>query len=407
MADVSASVLITDGDERAALACVRALGRSGHRCFVLAPARRSLAGASRFCEAGSVCPDPSDDRMGFVECVEERIHALGPGVLLPITEKSLRALLPERHSLGVSVPFPSLEVFSAVSDKENVLRVAQGLGIPVPRQRVWSSPAQAQGDRVSMTEFPLAIKPTISVPPPRPGRASFRGVEYIMDARGLERWIANSDPEGYPVLVQERVVGHGIGVFLLIWDGSLRAVVGHRRIREKPPSGGVSVVRESTVPDGKLLEYSLDLLRTLGWTHGVAMVEFKRDARSGIPYLMEVNGRFWGSLQLAVDAGVDFPTLLLRCASGEPPRDVVRGTPGIRTRWLLGDVDQLATRLLRNRQDLGLPPGFPSRGRTLWDFLADFRPGVRLEVLRFSDLGPFLCELGSWFGHLSSWRPSR
>ena len=40
------------------------------------------------------------------------------------------------------------------------------------------------------------------------------------------------------------------------------------------------------------------------------MVEFKLDARDGVAKLMEINGRFWGSLQLAVDAGVDFPAIL-------------------------------------------------------------------------------------------------
>ncbi len=48
------------------------------------------------------------------------------------------------------------------------------------------------------------------------------------------------------------------------------------------------------------------------------MVEFKADARTGTPYLMEINGRFWGSLQLAIDAGVDFPAILVAAALGAP-----------------------------------------------------------------------------------------
>ena len=84
----------------------------------------------------------------------------------------------------------------------------------------------------------------------------------------------------------------------------MRAVFAHRRLREKPPSGGVSVYRESVAPDPSLVARAAALLAGLGW-RGVAMVEMKTDARTGTPYLMEVNGRFWGSLQLAVDAGVD------------------------------------------------------------------------------------------------------
>ena len=32
------------------------------------------------------------------------------------------------------------------------------------------------------------------------------------------------------------------------------------------------------------------------------MVEFKQDATTGTPYFMEVNGRFWRSLQPGIDA---------------------------------------------------------------------------------------------------------
>ena len=47
------------------------------------------------------------------------------------------------------------------------------------------------------------------------------------------------------------------------------------------------------------------------------MVEFKVDPRDGIPKLMEVNPRFWGSLQLAIVSGVDFPYLILKMARRE------------------------------------------------------------------------------------------
>ena len=56
---------------------------------------------------------------------------------------------------------------------------------------------------------------------------------------------------------------------------------------EKPPSGGVSVYRESMVPDPALLSQSLALVKRLGW-QGVCMVEYKVESSTGTPYLMEV-----------------------------------------------------------------------------------------------------------------------
>ena len=113
-------------------------------------------------------------------------------------------------------------------------------------------------------------------------------------------------------MLQERIVGPGVGVFACYRDGRPVALFSHRRLRERPPWGGVSVLsRERAAASRARASTPRRLLDELGW-HGVAMVEFKQDVRDGIPKLMEINGRFWGSLQLAIDAGVDFPALLVR-----------------------------------------------------------------------------------------------
>jgi hypothetical protein len=125
------------------------------------------------------------------------------------------------------------------------------------------------------------------------------------------------------------------------------------------------------------------------------MIEYKLDEASGTPYLMEVNGRFWGSLQLAVDAGIDFPALLAGLALGEDPEPVMSYRAGVRSRWWLGDVDHLLARLRRSAEELALPPGTPGRWRALADFLT-LRGSDRNEILRRDDPGPFFHELGQW-----------
>jgi predicted ATP-grasp superfamily ATP-dependent carboligase len=363
---------------------------------VLGPRRGSLAAASRYCRPSATTPDPLEDPDGFLEAVISAAHRWGCDALLPITEKSLRVILPNRSGLpNVIIPFPEAPVFADVSDKSNVLRVARSIGLHVPEQ--WEI-QDRHDDRVSSipgSRFPLVVKPTRSVTGlGAPSRQL--GAEYASNLEELRSLLEIIPPSAFPVLVQERIVGDGAGVFLLTWAGELRAVVGHRRIRQKPPSGGVSVVRESTTVDPGLLDQSLGLLSALGWKDGVAMVEYKIQAGTSAPYLMEINGRFWGSLQLAIDAGVDFPTLLLRCARGEVPNHPIIGVPGVTTRWLLGDLDQLLLRLFKGRKDLDLLDSEPGRIGSLMRFLRDFRPGVRLEVLRFSDLGPFGTESAAW-----------
>ena len=126
------------------------------------------------------------------------------------------------------------------------------------------------------------------------------------------------------------------------------------------------------------------------------MVEFKLYRMTGTPYLMEVNGRFWGSLQLAIDAGIDFPLLLIDAACGAPVAPPPVARTGVRLRWELGDVDYLIAILSRSRTQLHLPPGTPSRLRSAAAVLLPWRPGERWEILRPSDPAPFLREATNW-----------
>src|SRR5439155_25305958 len=189
-------------------------------------------------------------------------------------------------------------------------------------------------------------------------------------------------------LVQEHIPGDGRGIFVLMNRGRLRAAFARRRIREKPPSGGVSVLSESVGLDSQLLEYSERILEALKW-HGVAMVEFKRDSRDGVSKLLEINGRFWGSLQLAVDAGVDFPYLLYRLAIDGDIEPVFTYQVGVRLRWWLGDLDWLLLRL----RDGG---SATRRLQAIPEFLRPTGRMARAEVFRRDDPAPALSELSQY-----------
>src|SRR4029077_21269913 len=133
-----------------------------------------------------------------------------------------------------------------------------------------------------------------------------------------------------------------------------------RRLVENPPAGGASVLSESAPVEARLRDDAIRLLGPIGW-HGVAMMEYKQDESTGAFFLMEVNGRFWGSLQLAIDAGVDFPFLAWQLATGQRPEVRRPYAVGVKNRWLCGDVDHLLLRLFRSERSLHLPAGAPSK----------------------------------------------
>jgi len=221
-------------------------------------------------------------------------------------------------------------------------------------------------------------------------------VTYASDASELRRKIRALPAAAFPLLVQQRIVGPGTGIFLLLWDGKLKAQFAHKRLSEKPPSGGVSVYCESVPIDDALRDQSRALLDHFGW-RGVAMVEYKRDSETGQPYLMEVNGRFWGSLQLAIDSGVDFPQILVACALGEQSGEIPSYRIGVRTRWWWGQIDHLVGRVRRRRTSDPLSSETRSTRRVLGDLLlGPFRPADHEEVLRWTDPRPFWNETIRW-----------
>jgi predicted ATP-grasp superfamily ATP-dependent carboligase len=393
------TVIVTDGEQRAALAAVRSLGVE-YRCIVTESSRGSIAGGSRFCARSVVVPDSLESPDSFASAIVSLAADEGASIVLPISEQSLLAILPIRARLSPAVvPFPDLDVFNALTDKQRLLEEASKLGIAIPRQEVVPHVRSIGSIDFDALSYPIVIKPARSVGEHAGARAKF-SVIYAATADELRRKIRLQPAAAFPILLQQRIVGPGIGIFLLLWDGEQRAQFAHRRISEKPPSGGVSVYRESIPLDEELLARSRALLDQFAW-RGVAMVEFKRDSATGKAYLMEVNGRFWGSLQLAIDAGVDFPRLLVASALGEPVRPQKSYLVGVRSRWWWGQVDHLAGRVRRRATTPPLPPGTLSVARAVGDLLlGPFRPRDYEEILWWKDPRPFWNETVRWMAAL-------
>ena len=372
-------MLVTDGEQRAALAAVRSLGRAGYRVHVCSSRAASIAGASRYCAASYRVADPLTDSNGFLSDLERLVITSRADVLIPISEAALLAILPARLRLQCVIPFPTAAAFDRICDKRQALAVAKAHGVAVPEQIEVATPADAARVKGEL-RFPLVLKPSRSVAGTG-GKRIRVGVSYADTQEELEKAIADVPPDAFPVLLQERIAGPGFGTSVLLWDGKLIAAFSHRRIREKPPSGGVSVLSESIPLDQTLLDKAVAVLKEFKW-QGVAMVEFKLAAATGIPYLMEINGRLWGSLQLAIDAGVDFPRLLVEAALGVNPAPVLSYRSGGRLRWEWGDFDHL----LASREKLTTIQGFIG-GRTSEN---------KLEVFRADDPAPFVRETIDW-----------
>jgi predicted ATP-grasp superfamily ATP-dependent carboligase len=388
-------ILVTDGNNRAALAITRSLGRKGHRIVVGERTQPSLAKTSRYCRESFVYPDPARDSLGFIETLLRNVRERGVDVILPVAEITTALVVEHKSAFEAycRVPFSDAETFSRASNKVEVIRLAQGLGIPVPISVVLVRP----GDRPPWPNdlrFPVVVKPHRSRIPMNKGWRS-TSVTYAKTETELDAILAAKNAAEYPLLIQQRIAGPGMGVFMCYNRGTLAAVFGHRRLREKPPSGGVSVLCESVPVAPQSRAYAKALLDHLKW-QGVAMVEFKLDQADQTPKLMEINGRFWGSLELAIIAGVDFPELLIRSLEDRPVQLVDSYRIGVKSRWLLGDLDVLLMTLFKDRDTLDLPPGHGGKIQSIIEFLNCWQNDLHYEVLSVSDMKPALFEAMMW-----------
>lgn len=377
-------ILVLDAAQRSALAVTRSLGKLDGITVVTAEASTcALAGASRFSSEFIQCPSPADAPKEYVNWLQTLCNERHFSLVIPVTEITSQLLLMHKDQLPqVSLPFASYTTVMSLADKHQLLLQAQQSNVPVPAFTHYTSASELKFDALT---YPCVIKPCLSRIYTPDGWIS-TCVKVVNNRDELDAVLRTAPYlHRFPFMVQEFIPGSGAGLFCLYQQGQAVAFFAHRRLREKPPQGGVSVLSESIAVDKTLQGYAQQLLDHVGW-HGVAMVEF-RITPEGVPYLMEVNTRFWGSLQLAVDSGVDFPRWLVELALGQTPKVPPDYRIGQRLRWLLGDLDSLYLYLKAAH----------SPADKLNRVIQFLTPGhhTRHETNRYGDWGPgwFECKL--------------
>jgi predicted ATP-grasp superfamily ATP-dependent carboligase len=126
---------------------------------------------------------------------------------------------------------------------------------------------------------------------------------------------------------------------------------------------------------------------------GPAMTEFKIDRRSGRAYLMEINGRFWGTILLAPAAGLDLPYLYWKMLNGvEILPDETNYRIGIKGRYLASYTKCLL--LCLKGKPKSWPGEFPSRWNALKSYMQSFFDKQTKELLLDeNDPKPFFARL--------------
>ncbi|MGZ9275846.1 MAG: carboxylate--amine ligase [Candidatus Limnocylindrales bacterium] len=385
-------VLVTDAGRGSAVAFIRSLGRRGWRVTAADSDPTSAGFRSRHASDRLVYPNPAEHPDAVVATIRRTVIAEGVDLVIPITDEIGLPLAAAREAFAghAILALPDPAALAATHDKAATLALAERLGVPIPPTRTVASIEEAPAAAAALG-YPLVLKPASSRELLADRTIGSYTVTYAGDDADLRRGLDGLDA-ATSVLLQRWLPGEGVGVELLMDHGRPLAAFQHRRLREVPVTGGASALRESVALDADLLDHATRLLAAISWT-GLAMVEFRRSP-DGTAQLMEINGRVWGSLPLAVRAGMDFPgrwaDLLL---DGPPPDEAPLATGyrvGVRARNLRLELAWIGAVLTGRRRYPYLP--WPSRRAAIGAVVSLFDPRIGDDLLSRSDPGPGLAQ---------------
>lgn len=377
-------VLLTYGWVRSSYAALRNL--SSHKLDVTISDSYNfgMCQSSRLKNVFIKYPSHYKDEDAFVDKISEICAKNNVRLIMPShNETEILARHRDRFPGVLGSLLPAAEHCALFNNKARAYEFAQSAGIPVPQRVKYSSPDQVAKEIKNRGFSKTVIKLLTG--------NSAKGVFYAdtpSAAQDLIRTLIEKftlSPDRFPQ-IEERIFGEGWGCSSLYWQGKPITFFCHRRLREKTSTGGTSTFRESARNE-QLIELTKKLLDKISW-HGLAMVEYKICPETGKIWFIEVNPRLWGSLPLAISAGVEFPYLAWLCATEGPEVASIYQKKSTvrypwRGRWLFGDLILAASQFAKLKPLRAFKTVFSGKSDSFDDLYLDDPFAFAGEVLHY------------------------
>jgi len=363
-------LLVVGGGNNAGLAVVQSLGKLD--CTIdVAGVRGELNKCfySRFINKKFYLENPEPFLGSFCDKITSIINSEGYDFIIPTNDRFTLILSLDyvRDQIrNGKITSPDYSTLISALDKANALRLAQKFKCPIPSGTIFTDDAFiSRFDNIAQDLlFPLVLKPRFSwwIHHNKLTRSS---VKFINNPEDFKfHFFSTHELIPYPI-IQNQIRGDAWGIELLAFNGTILTAFSHMRVRETNPLGSFSSAVKSIPINEVYFTYIEKIIEDLNWS-GVCMFEFKNDDEDGLPKLIEINGRLWGSLPLAIVSGVDFPQKLVQVFSGKVLEKNFKYIENIYARWLLADIIHLI-RVLRGKPR-GWTGYYPKRIETLKEF---------------------------------------
>lgn len=298
-------LLSQDYDNRSFLSIVRSLGKQNIVIHTTSSNEFSTPVKSRYIKKRifiSSSPNTRNHwRDEFIKLLKKENYTL----VIPCDDLSDISLQANKEELSkhAQIYLLNSDTYDIVKNKHKTTQLALSLGIDVPKS-ILIEKNYILEDIKQQFSLPVVLKPISSFDENSLER---HNVTIVHDYQSLKTELDLMFKTS-PVQVQSFFDGVGVAVSLLAKAGGILVATQHKRLHE-PFTGGGSSYRRSMPLNQDLVEASAKIIRHLNYT-GVAMFEFRYNIDSNKWVLLEINGRFWGSLPLAISAGIDYPYLL-------------------------------------------------------------------------------------------------
>lgn len=326
---------------RGALAAARSLSASGWAVGVGTPNASGLTCASRATRHRHVVPGPETGEDAFVDAIGAAVRGQGYEIVFPGGDAELMALSARRDEIPARVPYAPHEFVERAVDKIALVEAAAAAGLAQP------SSAEATESAIDSWPTPAIVKAASHAAGATVGQRRIEA-EIAPDRDSARRLSDRVRRLGGTPILQESIDGDLLAVTAVCDpDGKLLEARAQVSDRTWPVATGVTARARSVVLDNELEDGVRRLLADLRW-FGVAQLQFIAPGE-GAPKLIDFNGRFYGTLGLAVANGLDLPTTWAALATGRtpPPPSSARE---LEFQWLQGDL-LCALALAEGRRD--------------------------------------------------------
>lgn len=241
----------------------------------------------------------SDLETDLIKNINHEVEKHNIDLIMPIFEHSTRTILKHENLISSKeklVLLPTYNNFNIANNKGLLNKHLEENSLPFPKSQIIKKGIEFDINKI---DYPVLVKPT-------EGIGGGVGIYVFKEKKALVDFL-NSDKFDCTYLIQDYVEGYDIDCSVLCKNGEVLTYT-----IQKPyllssskfaPQLAVEFIEEDVLLDGVK-----KLMKSLNWS-GVAHLDMRYDKNTNEFKAIEINPRYWGSVEASVFAGVNFPYL--------------------------------------------------------------------------------------------------